>query len=474
MKRIFFVSIVIALLLLPSCRSSTNCCRPIGAPSSWVSTESEGEVDLCWWESFEDDQLTHYIELASENNKDVRAAMANVCQARAVRLTVTSQLYPDIDAELRYNRNSFNTFFGGAGNANPGNIASVTTNFQQEIFFVGLDAIWEIDIFGRTRKQVEAACYRVGSAVEAYHGALLSVFAETATNYFNARGYQELIAQKEEKIKTLEEILDLRKKLETTGIANSIDILDLEASLSSLKSELPQLVAEMFTAIYRLSILIGEFPGVLLEEMEAPKPLPSLPVLVEAGLPSELLERRPDIRQAEAELGAATADVGVAVRDLFPRFFLAGSVGHQKFTLPTQLFDNFVWSYTADILTPVFKGGRLRANIRAEEAKAMARFYQYEQTILQAVEEAESRIVGYTQEVDRTSNLESSLSDVSDAFALTEALYLSGIADAPGVLNKKLNVISAKEVVTESKLEAFNKLISLYKSLGGGWDIPCY
>ncbi len=471
MKIALYLGIVLALA---SCRVGPDYRRPdCDMPVAWtVSDEAKTEEspDECWWESFDDEQLVRYIRLASHYNKDIQTALANISEARALRAQAASRLYPDIDAELRYNRNSFNTFFGGAGDVNPGNIQSFTTNFQQEIFFVGLDAIWEIDIFGRTRRQVEAACYRIGSSIEYYYGALISVFAETAWNYLDARGLQEKIFVKEREIEVMCEALQLTGDKYLAGLISDIELKNREAELSRLESELPHLYTELYAAIYRLSVLTGHFPGGLLEEMQESKPLPELPRVVNTGLPSELLQRRPDIRQAETELAAATADIGVAVGDLFPRFFLAASIGDQKFSLPTQTLDGFVWSYTADILTPIFHGGRIQASIREKKAKAEQAFYTYENTILQAVEETEDRLLGYTQELDRIRSLSQALKDNTESWELTRLLYDKGITDAITALEKERETLQSRESVIDSRIQAFEQLVGLYKALGGGWE----
>jgi outer membrane protein, multidrug efflux system len=465
------------LLLLPvvlaSCRVGPDYRRPdCDMPANWSSTpdaEPVYEVDHQWWETFHDEQLTEYIYLAACNNKDIRTALANFCLARAERAGIASRLYPDIDAELRFNRNSFSTFFGGAGDINPENISTVTTNNEQEILFVGFDAIWELDFFGRTRRQVEAASYRIGSAIENYHDVLLTVIAETALNYVNARGLQEAIAIKEKEVEVLEQSIDLSRKLSKTGLASSIVLNDRQAELGMLRSELPRLYRDMYAAIFRLSVLTGRFPECVIEEMKAAKTLPELPPLMAAGLPSELLLRRPDIRRAETELAAATADVGVAVGDMYPRIFLGGSIGDQKFSTPTTIMDGFVWSYTVNLLTPFFKAGRIKANIRGEKAKAAQAFYAYENTILKAVEETENRITGYSQELNRLAFLEETLADTSESLELTHSLYERGVVNRVEDLEKERVQLQSRQAAVESRIEAFNQLIGLYKSLGGGW-----
>lgn len=469
-----FAFILLLSSLMVSCRVGYDYRRPdCEMPDTWCAEEEPAPwepVDEYWWESFGDEQLTRYIYLAAGNNKDIQTALANICQARAQRTVTAAQFYPDIDAELRYNRNSFNTFFGGAGNANPQNVSTITTNFKQEIFFVGWDAVWEIDIFGRTRREVEAASWRIGSSLEHYRDVLVTVFAETANNYLNARGIQELIAAKEKEIVLLEEILLLNGRLNQAGLISDIQLKDLEAALSRLKSELPQSYVDFYTSVYRLSVLTGQFPCGLLEEMKESKPMPNLPEIVSTGLPSELLLRRPDIRQAETELAAAVADVGVAIGDLFPRFFLAGSTGNQKFTLPAGVLENFVWSYTVDILTPFFKAGKIQANIQGVKSKAAEAFYQYENTILQAVEETLNHIVGYYREQERFSYLNQMFQEEFESLELTTLLNESGIVDDINALDKERTTLQARQAMINSKLQASSQLIGLYKALGGGWE----
>lgn len=470
---LLFVMLAWIAFFATSCRVGPNYHRPAEPmPQQWASDPAEDApmpLDWYWWESFGDSQLIAYIRDAAAYNRNVKAALANICQARAARTITASAFYPDIDGEVRFNRNSFNTFFGGAGNPNPQNIASITTNTQQEIFFLGLDAIWELDLFGRTYREVEAASYRIGSSIENYRDVLVSVIAETARNYMDVRAQQELIASIKKQINVAERTLQLYEIKNTTGIISDILLAESRVTIDQLRAVLPNYIYAMHAAVYRLSVLTGRLPGDLLGEMEAPIPLPQLPEVVGVGIPSELLLRRPDIRHAEKELAAATADIGVAVSDLLPRFFLAGSVGDQKFKTPLSIMNGFVWSYTADLLTPIFKGGRLLANIRNKKAIAVQAFYTYEQTVLNAVEEAENHILGYAQELNRKTSLEKALSEKKESYELTLRLFETGITNAADLLQKEGELLQIEDTLTNSKITACDQLISLYKALGGGW-----
>lgn len=473
-KKIHFFGALYFLTLITSCSVGPSYHKPdCYLPESW-SAASELDalepLDLFWWETFGDAQLNDYIQQAALNNRSVRSAVANICKAKAARAIAASAWYPNIDAELRENKNSFNTFFGGAGDPEPGNLATITTNTEQNLFFTGLDAIWEIDIFGRTRREVEAAVYRIGSSIESYHDVLITVFAETAKNYMDARGLQELIAIKERQIDLSGKAFELQSNKNETGLISDLALNEARVDLDRIKADLPLLYADMYASIYRLSVLTGQLPQALLDEMVQVKPFPELPEVVGCGIPSELLQRRPDIRHAERELAAATADIGVAIGNLFPRFFLAGSIGNQTFSTPLTVLKGFVWSYTVDILTPIFKGDRLMANIRGEKANAAKAYYGYEAAILQAVEETESHVLGYAQELKRKASLEHAFSDKSESVSMTRGLFDSGISDAISLLEMERQYLEVEEVFVRSKISAVERLISLYKALGGGWD----
>jgi NodT family efflux transporter outer membrane factor (OMF) lipoprotein len=434
-----------------------------------------------WWEVFEDPLLTKYIERAVEANYDVQAAEANVLRARALKQITASKLFPHVSGDLNGTKTYFSkngpVFAIGQATGNPADTSSALTNLPfavqvpqiQNLFNALFDASWELDLFGKNRRALESATAEWESAIEKKNDTLLSVLAEVARNYMELRSFQRRSRLIEENIALNEAQTEIVKRNVQFGYFNEIDLQTIEASLALAKAALPETTAEIYRSIYTLSILIGKPPETLIDELFLDKPMPKCPAQVAVGLRSELLKRRPDIREAERKLAAATANIGVAVASFFPATTLAGTGGFQSLVLPT-LFEwgSRTWAYGADVNMPIFEGGRLVGYLhlsRADQAKAAA---EYQQTILSALKDAENSLKKYEQSRLAAKDYDQNVLHNEAVVTITRERFLKGLINKIDLLNNEKQLITAELKQLDSQTTELMSLISLFKALGGG------
>lgn len=464
-------------------------------PEVVVSAAWEGEstdIDLVlsskdvaqeWWKIFNDPLLTAYIEQAAQYNFDVLTAEANILQARALKKVAASDLFPHINADF----NATKTYFSKNGPVFAIQAPTPTTPLTtigpsalpfavqipqvQNLYNALLDATWEIDLFGKTRRGVEATEARIGSATEARSDTLISVYAEIAMNYIQLRSTQQQALLVEQNIELLEQSQDVVQKRVETGYSNDLDLLTIQSQLSTAKAEFPLLIARIYQNIYTLSILTGKVPEALVEELMPIAPLPELPQEVALGLRSDLLRRRPDVRQRERDLAAATAMVGVAVASFYPSFSLGGDGGLQSLAL-SDLFQwsSRTWAFGGDFNIPLFQGGRLTGTLRASQAAESAAAYTYHQTILKALQETEGALVAYGEDVAASRELTKNKEYNARLLELTDQRYVRGLINVLDLISSQQKLITAEETLLASDTAALLHLITLYKALGGGWD----
>jgi len=438
------------------------------APPGWVSPQpapqtNNAPADTAWWKSFHDAELDSLVWRAAQSNLDVRAALARVREARATVRIVAADLAPSVDAAgsytaIRYSANGFPQF--------PSFIP-----LQGDVYQAGFDAAWELDIFGGTRRAVEAARAQMAAAEFGRRNVLISVLAEVARDYVEARAYQRRLAVAEANIKAQEDVLALTRDRFSKGLTGDLDVEQADALLSSTRAQAPTFEKGFRDAAYHLSLLLGQPPGALLQELTNAAPIPAAPPNVPAGLPSELLQRRPDVQQAERQLAAATALIGVAASDLYPKFSLTGEAALQS----VQLGDWFTagsryWSAGPTAQWRIFDAGRIRANVRAQNARADQALAAYEQSMLAAFTDVETALTAYAKEQTRRQSLEHGTQANEKAVALANSLYRNGLADFLRVLEAQRSLYQSQDTLIESERAVCSDLIALYKALGGGWD----
>jgi NodT family efflux transporter outer membrane factor (OMF) lipoprotein len=475
------------LLLLSGCMVGPNYQPPESCVSdTWNAQTSENRsepVEQKWWEAFQDDLLTKYVGLAASQNYDIQTAEANILKARALRQIAASSLFPQVIADVNGTKTYFSkngpVFAIGQAAGNPGVTTSPLTGLPfvvqmpqiQNLYNALFDASWELDFFGKTRRSVESATAEYESLIDQRNNVLLTVLAEVARNYIDLRSFQERVDLLQANIRLYEENAKIVEAQLHYGYSNQLDLETIEAQLAAARAALPDANAEIYRAIYTLSILIGQPPETLVDELLPKRVLPRLPQEVAVGLRSDLLRRRPDIRYAERKLAEATANIGVAVASFFPTISLLANGGFQSLVLP-QLFEwgSRTWAWGADVNMPVFQGGKLVGNLhlsRAEEAAAAA---TYQQTVLSALQDAETSLKTYQEKMAATKQYSENVLHNQYVVTLTRERYLKGLINQIDLLNNEKTLVSSKLTELDSKTGELLALISLYKSLGGGWE----
>ena len=367
-----------------------------------------GETNLepslaSWWKSFNDPQLDSLVERAVRTNQDLRIAEARVREARAFYRIASSQLWPTVDAGGSYARENQSKNQPILGSLPmPSGIP-----FENNVYQAGFDASWEIDVFGGNRRAVEAGKAEVAAAEFGRRNVLVTLLGEVARNYVELRGCQRRLEIATNNLKTQEEALALAQDRFKNGLTSDLDVQQAATLLANTRAVIPMLETGIQGYIHRLGVLLGQPPEALLAELSAPAPIPSAPPNVPAGLPSELLRRRPDIQQAERQLAASTARIGVATADLFPKFSLTGVAGYES----TSASDWFAggskfWSLGPTVQWRIFDAGRIRANIRVQDARQEQALAAYEKTVLMSFEDVENSLVAYAKEQIRRRSLE--------------------------------------------------------------------
>ncbi len=342
---------------------------------------------------------------------------------------------------------------------------------ETSLFDSGFDASWEIDIFGGIRRSIEASDANVEVAVETRRDVLLSVIAEVSRNYIELRGAQRRLAVAKNNTNIQLATLTLVGNKFKAGIVAEIDATRAAAQLTTTQARIPPFRAEIVGAAHRLAVLTGKQPRALLSTLLGTKPVPNPPNLVPTGLPSELLRRRPDVRRAERHLAVASARIGQASADLYPRFFLVGLAGLESISA-ADLFagSSRAWSLGPSIRWPVFQGGRIRANIAAAQAQFDSAYAHFQQSMLVATEDVETTLVGFSEQQNQVEMLTLAERESLRSVELAHVLYDKGLKDFLTVLNAERMLTEVRDRLVQSETTEVLQFIKLYKALGGGWQ----
>ncbi len=481
MKRTALLATAFSLLLV-GCAVGPNYKRPqVTVPNQWTVAPARGtstkspETDA-WWSSFKDPALNSLIERPVDRNLDLKLALERVQEARAASGIARSGYFPSIDANVSTTRlrGGFNQGVIRAvpSSTEPNARPNLISPFETNVFQGNLSASWELDVFGGIRRSVQAATADAMAAEENRRDVLVILLGEVGRVYAQLRGFQRRLEIANKNIKTQQDTLDLTTARAKAGLATELDVSRAAAQLESTSAIVPTLRSGIDVSIHRLSVLLGEEPGALHSELEKASPIPSTGPDVEVGLPSDLLKRRPDIRRAEAQLAAATARVGEARADLFPRFVLTGAAGRQA----TQLHDltlglgNF-FSVGPGISLPLFTGGRIRSNIAVQTSRQRAAEISYQSTILHALEEVENALVNYSEEQERRDRLNQAVEQSQLAVELATEQYRAGLVDFLSVLEAQRELYASEDQLVQSQASVTTNLVGLYRALGGGWSV---
>lgn len=419
-----------------------------------------GDVST-WWKKFQDERLNLLVARALAANQDLKIAASRVAEAKAARRVARADFFPQVNAGGSATRSQSSE---AASNQALG--GGQTTNF----FNLNLDASWEPDLFGGTRRQVEAATADVQAAGENARDVQVGLVAEVASAYLELRGFQALKGVAERNLKSQQDTLALTKSRQAAGVANDLDVARAEAQTETTAAALPLFEASLRRSIYRLGVLLGGTPGSLVDDLIALRQQPVAPPAVPVGLPSDLVRRRPDVRRAERELGAATARIGVAVADLYPRFSLTARVGTSALEAE-ELFKGKggLWSLGPSLNWPVFTAGKIRGNIAVQNARQEQAALRFEKAIYLALEDVEGSLIGFGQQQKRYASLTRSVSATRRASALANDRYKAGLENFLTVLEADRQLLLAEEAQVTSQTQVSLNLVQLYKALGGGW-----
>lgn len=454
-------------------------CRAVGpdyvapepsAPARFVEAPGQASqapfIDEAWWKNFQDTTLNDLIAQALKSAPDLAEAQARVREARALQRIAGAGRYPTADATGEYARNlgSDNVPTGvRPGGLGPG----VHSNLWQ----AGFDASWEIDIFGGIRRSIEAADANFQAVVEDRADVTLTLIAEVARDYIELRGAQRRIEVARKDLAIERDLQALTQSLLAAGLAPHQDLLRARAQVSDIEAAIPEFETDERAAAYRIAALIGRPFAELAAELSAPRPIPQAVSEVPVGLPSELLERRPDVRAAERRIAAANARIGIAQADLYPHFSLTAVTG-----LESLYFSSFssassgYYQIGPGISWRIFDAGRIRFQVRAESARTDAAAAAYQRSVLNAFRDVETALISYANVKIRRNNLAAESAADAQATEIARLLYERGIESFLPVLDAERSLYAADDQLAQSERDSALALIALYKSLGGGWQ----
>lgn len=427
-----------------------------------------------WWRTFADPHLERLIERTVIANLDLKIAEARIREARAQRAMVAGESWPALNASAAYLRREPSQNGAEARLFNPATslIGLSRSDLGYELYQAGFDAAWELDLFGRVRRGIEAADANTAAAREGRQDLLISLEAEVARNYIEMRSAQHRLRLAQENVAIQAATLELVRQRRSVGAVTELDVHRAAAQLSISQTYVPVFVRQIRLSLHALSVLLAEDLDALSEELSTAGSIPPVLGDIPVGLPSDLLRRRPDIRRAERQLAAATAQTGVAVADLFPRVGLNGSLGIEA----TEFSNLGDWSSRTFgigpwVRWPLFAGGRIRANIRVQQARQEQALAQYERVVLNAFREVEDALVACATERARRRSLADAVEASRQAVELAQLSYEGGATDLLAVLDAQRTLYAAQDALATADQTFVLSLIALYKALGGGWEV---
>ena len=456
----------LALLLLAGCAAVGPDYAPPQAPAAAGWTEQDAALPAApaetgdWWRQLDDPVLDGLVERAVRQGLDVREALARVREARAFRGVAASEQLPTLDANLLWERR-------GESDSTPlGSFVPDTTLYR-----AGFDASWELDVWGRVRRSVEAADADLAATLEDARGVLLTVVAETARTYVDLRAFERRIEIARTNVALQEETLALAQTRLDAGLVGDRDVAQAQSTVETTRSLVPQLEVGRRAAANRLAVLLDLPPGELEAELAGSRPIPVPPAEVAVGVPADLLRRRPDVRSAERVLAAETARIGVAEGDLYPRLVLLGTLGLAADD-PGDVADkdSSFFSLGPFVRWNLFDGGRLRQLVEAQDARAEQARVRWERTVLAAFEEAENAMTGFVREQARRASLQRAESQALRAVELAQTEYREGLTDFQAVVDTERTVAALQDDLAQSEATIATQAVALYKALGGGWE----
>ena len=447
-----------------------SACSPVGPnysppelplPDKWKSATDVPSANSSrrWWNLFDDQQLLELVEKAFAANKNLKAAQSRVLAARARSVMAGADTLPGGGLSSSYTALRKSETTGSSGG-------------EQDLFQFGFDASWEIDVFGGQRRTIESATASLAASEEALRDALISIEAEVARNYFELRGNQSRLETARKTLALQQSTLEIVQGRKKLGLAAQLEIFQAETQKTLVAAQIPLFERKITQNLNQIALLLACSVNELTSLTATTGSIEDIPACPPAGLPSDLLRQRPDIRRAEKSLAAATAEIGVATADLFPKFSLAGSFGMQssRFSELSD-FDSRFWTVSPAVRLPVFNRKKLYAAKSLSEANRDELLATYEQTVLAAITETENTLVQFATERKIHDELQQATLTSRNAAAYAEELYAKGLTDLNDVLTSQRTQFQAEDQYIQSSQQLALTVVSLYKALGGGWEI---
>jgi NodT family efflux transporter outer membrane factor (OMF) lipoprotein len=440
------------------------------ASSGAAEKDSGAVIDaLAWWRSFGDPELDSLVERAIRSNPDIEIALDRLQEARTQEAVVMGRALPQAGASAAQG-------FGTGSDLTRGRVASPLTaatdssGLRKIKEAGGFDAGWEIDLFGRYRREIEASRYAAQAAAEARNAVLVAVIADVAHAYLDMRGLQMEFAAARQGVDTAQQTLNFVKARYEGGFTNALDLTLAQRELATLRARLAPLAAQVKAAQYTIAILVGRYPEALVQEFEPPRAIPPIPPQVQAGLPLDLLRRRSDVREAERQLAAATARIGVATANLFPHLALTGAAGEQDPGLAASPGGRTIWSAGIFALWNFLDFGTLDALVDIADLRTREQLVVYRATVINAVREVDTAVSAYTAQLDRLNNLGDALAASQQAEGYASERYKRGLTDFLNVLDAQRQEYDLEDQYAAAQSVTADAFVNLCKALGGGWE----
>jgi NodT family efflux transporter outer membrane factor (OMF) lipoprotein len=433
---------------------------PASRPATGPATQVVAEIAQ-WWTAFNDPQLSSLVLRAAQCNLNIKQAQARVMQARAARNIALGALGPSVNLNAGYSRQQP----AGLGSRPP---------TPQDFYRAGVDASWEIDVFGGLRRNVEAVEADMQANIEFQRNVLVTITAEVAMNYVDLRAAQKRIEIARRNLQAQRNSLELTRVRFEGGLVGGLDVANAEAQAATTAAQIPQFEAAAARFSYAIAVLVGAPPGALSAELAQPAPIPQSSPLVPIGVPCDLLLRRPDIRQAVARIHGATARIGVAEADFFPRFTLTGGLNFTSNRLDDWLsWSSRSWSFGPAATWNIFASGQTFWQVALQQGVREETLYAYQQTLLTAMQEVENAMIDSNRERIRRDALAEAVAANQRAVDLSVQLYTEGQTDFLNVLNAQRSLLLTEDALSLSDQAIAEDVIALYKALGGGWETLC-
>jgi NodT family efflux transporter outer membrane factor (OMF) lipoprotein len=448
--------------------------EPAGAAvaGSAASTQSKALVPdfAAWWRALSDEELNSLVDRAVKSNLDLEVALDRLQQARTYEAVVAGHALPEVDATGAAGRGTGSDL--SRGRAEQGLVSADNTDGLQHLnTLVGFDAVWELDLFGKFRREFEAARADTQAARAARNDVLTSVIADVVRAYVDLRGFQVRAGILHKASDVLRESLRIVNIRYERGITNELDVALATRELATLEAQIAPVEAEANAAQYALAVLVGEYPENMLQELSRPDLIPSMPAPAAPGVPLDLLKRRPDIQAAERELAAATARIGVAIANLFPQVAIIGSIGSQGQgwgTIPS--INKHIWSFGPGAVWPLLDFGALDAQVDIAHLAARASLVNYQKTILNAVQQVDTSLDAYQAQEVRMEKLSAALLAAEHAVDLATQRYNRGLTDFLNVVDAEREFYDLQDQYAMAQVAQGEQFVQLYRSLGGGWQ----